>query len=165
MSYFHYVKSVQIRSFFWSVFSRIRTEYGEMRSISPYSVWMRENTDQKKLRIWTLFTQCLTAINHGKINFISNWKPTIYCQSFLLLYDTLSKTVTLYTLIINMSVTCFCFSKSLEKICFRTNLKTRYLFYTFLNLQYDFFWVDIPDSKKELSGTHQACMDTLSPFS
>ena len=31
---------------FWSVFSRIRTEYGEMRSISPYSVRMGENTDQ-----------------------------------------------------------------------------------------------------------------------
>ena len=25
--------------------------------ISPYSVRMRENTDQKKMRIWTLFTQ------------------------------------------------------------------------------------------------------------
>ena len=25
----------------------------------PYSVRMRENTDQKKLRIWTLFTQCV----------------------------------------------------------------------------------------------------------
>ena len=33
--------------FFRSVFSRIRTECGEMRSISPYSVRMRENTDQK----------------------------------------------------------------------------------------------------------------------
>ena len=43
----HCVKSVQIRSFFWSVFFRIRTEYGEIRSISPYSVRMRENTDQK----------------------------------------------------------------------------------------------------------------------
>ena len=33
---------------FWSVFSRICTEYGEiLRSISPYSVKMRENTDQK----------------------------------------------------------------------------------------------------------------------
>ena len=30
--------------FFWSVFSRIRTEYGEKRSIS---VQMRENTNQK----------------------------------------------------------------------------------------------------------------------
>ena len=34
--------------FFWSVFSRIRTEYGETRSISPYSVQMRGNKDQKK---------------------------------------------------------------------------------------------------------------------
>ena len=56
----HCVKSVQIRSFFWSVFACIRTEYGEIRSISPYSVRMRENTDQKKLRTWTLFTQCFS---------------------------------------------------------------------------------------------------------
>ena len=33
--------------FFWSVFSRIWTEYGEMQSISPYSVQMWKNTDQK----------------------------------------------------------------------------------------------------------------------
>ena len=33
--------------FFWSVFSRIRTEYGEIKSIAPYSVRMRENIDQK----------------------------------------------------------------------------------------------------------------------
>ena len=38
----HCVKSVQIRSFLWSVFSC---------------------TDQKKLRIWTLFTQC--AVSSG----------------------------------------------------------------------------------------------------
>ena len=30
----HCIKSVQIRSFFWSVFSRIRTEYGEILYIS-----------------------------------------------------------------------------------------------------------------------------------
>ena len=57
----HCVKSVRIRSFFWSIFSRIRTEFGEIRSISPYSVRMRENTDQKKSRIWTLFTQWMTC--------------------------------------------------------------------------------------------------------
>ena len=34
--------------FFWSVFSRIRTEYGEIVRISPYSIQMREKTDQKK---------------------------------------------------------------------------------------------------------------------
>ena len=32
----HCVKSVQIRGFFWSAFSRIPTEYGEIRSISHY---------------------------------------------------------------------------------------------------------------------------------
>ena len=30
--------SVQIRSFFWSVFSRIRTKYGDLQSKPPYSV-------------------------------------------------------------------------------------------------------------------------------
>ena len=41
-------KSVRIWNlFFWSVFSHFRTEYGEIRSISWYSVRMRENTDQK----------------------------------------------------------------------------------------------------------------------
>ena len=33
--------------FFWSVLSRIWTEYREIQSISRYSVQMRENTDQK----------------------------------------------------------------------------------------------------------------------
>ena len=31
---------------FWSAFSRIRTEYGEIQSISPHSFQMRENADQ-----------------------------------------------------------------------------------------------------------------------
>ena len=41
---------------FRSIFSRIWTEYGEIICIYPYSVQMRENMDQKNLRI--LFTQC-----------------------------------------------------------------------------------------------------------
>ena len=41
----HCIKSVEIQSFFWSV------------SKSLYSVRKRENTDQKKLRIWTCFGQ------------------------------------------------------------------------------------------------------------
>ena len=41
----HYVKTVQMRSFFWSVFSGTRTEYGKIRSISPYAVRMWGNTD------------------------------------------------------------------------------------------------------------------------
>ena len=31
---------------FWSAFSHIRTKHGEIRSISPYSLRMRENLDQ-----------------------------------------------------------------------------------------------------------------------
>ena len=31
---------------FWSAFSRIRAEYGEIRFISPYLVRMRKNVDQ-----------------------------------------------------------------------------------------------------------------------
>ena len=31
---------------FWSAFSHIWTEYGEILRISPYSARMRENTDQ-----------------------------------------------------------------------------------------------------------------------
>ena len=34
--------------YIWSAFSRIETEYGEILSISPYSLQMRENADQKK---------------------------------------------------------------------------------------------------------------------
>ena len=56
----HCMKSVQIRSFVWSVFSYIQTEYGELLRKSPYSVQIQENTDQKKLRIWRLFTQWLS---------------------------------------------------------------------------------------------------------
>ena len=43
----HCVKSAQIRSYFWSVFSCIRIEYGDLRSKSPYSIQIQENTDQK----------------------------------------------------------------------------------------------------------------------
>ena len=46
MRLLHYcVKSVQIRSFFWSVFSHIRTEYGE---ILRYSVSLRIQADVGK---------------------------------------------------------------------------------------------------------------------
>ena len=33
---------------FWSAFSHIWTEYGEILGISPYSVRMRENAEQNK---------------------------------------------------------------------------------------------------------------------
>ena len=38
-------ESVRIQ-LLWSVFFRIRTEYGEILRVSPYAVRMRENMDQ-----------------------------------------------------------------------------------------------------------------------
>ena len=55
----HCVKSVQILILFWSVFSCIWTEYEDLRSKSMYLVRIQENTNQKKLRIWTFFMQWL----------------------------------------------------------------------------------------------------------
>ena len=60
---------VQIWTFFWSVFSCIWSEYADLQSKSLYSVRIKENTGQKNLRIWTLFTQCL---NVSKITFVAN---------------------------------------------------------------------------------------------
>ena len=54
-SKFHCVKSVQTWSFFWSLFSCIRTEYGYLLRKSSYLVWIQEKTNQRKLRIWSFF--------------------------------------------------------------------------------------------------------------
>ena len=59
----HCVKSVQMWSFFWSVFSRIRTKYGEIRRKSLYSVRIRENTDQKKTLCLDIFHAVLNKKN------------------------------------------------------------------------------------------------------
>ena len=58
----HYKKLDQMMSFFWSIFSRIRTEYIVLLSKSPYSLRIRENTDQEKILIWELFTQYWISI-------------------------------------------------------------------------------------------------------
>ena len=55
--FIHCVRSVQILSIFWSAFSCIRTEYRDLLSKSPHSVRIYENTDQRILRVWTLFAQ------------------------------------------------------------------------------------------------------------
>ena len=41
------LKSAQIRSYFWSLFSCILSEDGDLQRKSPYSVRIQENTDQK----------------------------------------------------------------------------------------------------------------------
>ena len=77
-----------MRSFFWSLFSHIRTEYGEIRSISLYSVRIRENADQKKLCICTLSMQCkLWYLNKSRVGFSeSSFKLlqncVIFCASY-----------------------------------------------------------------------------------
>ena len=63
-------QTVRDPSFFWSVFSHIWTKYEHLKSKSLYSVQMRENVDQKKLRIWALFTQRLENKNFSYIT----WK-------------------------------------------------------------------------------------------
>ena len=40
-------QSLFVFGVFWSVFSHIRTEYGDLLRKSPYSVWIQENVDQK----------------------------------------------------------------------------------------------------------------------
>ena len=50
-----------------SVFSRIRTDYGEIRSIPRYSVGMWENAEPVNLRIRTLYTvQCTPDKIHAR---------------------------------------------------------------------------------------------------
>ena len=59
----HCVKRVRIRSYSGSHFFRIWTEYGEIRSISLYSVWMRENANQNNSEYGLFFTQsCFVVV-------------------------------------------------------------------------------------------------------
>ena len=53
---------------FWSLFSGIRTEYGYLLRKSPYSVQMRENTDQKN----SVFGQFLRSAIIGDLSMISS---------------------------------------------------------------------------------------------
>ena len=75
---------------FWTYFYLAKRKWGNWRicvksvrlwNISLYSVRMRENTDQKKLHIWTLFTLCC----------LSQLIWSVYiCGTILNLYITLS---------------------------------------------------------------------------
>ena len=72
----HCMKSVQIRSFLWSVFSRSRTEYGEMQRISRPSasfriqsecgkIWTRKNSIFVHLSRSVLLQKCQVCFNLG----------------------------------------------------------------------------------------------------
>ena len=66
----HCMESAQMRSYIWSVLSCTQTKYGDLLRKSPYSVWIQENTDQKQLPIWTLFTHWW---NYWLLIFGHNW--------------------------------------------------------------------------------------------
>ena len=90
----YFVKSVRSRNFFWSVFYRIRSEYGEIQSISPNSVRMRENTDQKTPSTDTFHAvkyyvyQILTPRVHKMVEH----KLKILQQEFYCLFDRFENT-------------------------------------------------------------------------
>ena len=120
----HCVKCVQIQSIFWSVFSRIRTEYGDILRISPYWVQMWENTDQKKLRIWTLFMQCVRSEDwnsKSQFFFRNNLKPWLVCGvvwNKLFIFNIFSSKccVLFSSLYANLALFCINLSKSILNI-------------------------------------------------
>ena len=64
----HCVKSVQIRSFFWSAFSCIRTEYGDLRSkFIP-------NTEKYGPEKTPVFGQFLCSATNGESKLYCNLK-------------------------------------------------------------------------------------------
>ena len=56
--------------FYWSAFSHIRTEYGELLRKSSYSLQMQENTDQENSK----YAPFLLNVSHLKI-FITFFEP------------------------------------------------------------------------------------------
>ena len=66
---FHCSKNVQIRSFFWSVFSRIRTKYRDSRGKPSYSVKYGKLRSRKN-SVFGHFS-CSTSFYHNKAIFTS----------------------------------------------------------------------------------------------
>ena len=52
---------------FWSAFSRIRTEYGEIRTIYPYSVQTRENANQNNSK-YGQFSRSVIYFKSGSVH-------------------------------------------------------------------------------------------------
>ena len=70
-SVFSCIRTVQIRSFFWCVFSCIRTEYGDLLRKSSYSVQIQESNDQKN----SVFGQVLRSeLTSAILKKLSLWK-------------------------------------------------------------------------------------------
>ena len=69
-------KKCPYSEFFWTVFSRIRTEYREMRSIPPYSVQMRQKTDQKNSK----YEQTLHLFGLVEQTSVGFERASFYCR-------------------------------------------------------------------------------------
>ena len=67
---YHYVKRVRIQSFSGPYFStfglNVQSKCGKLLRISPYSVWMRENTDQKNFK-YGRFSRNVRCIQNKRI--------------------------------------------------------------------------------------------------
>ena len=124
------MKRVQIRSFFWSVFSCIRTKHGDLQM---YRVRIQENTDQEKLRIWALFTQWRswkTLLTFLSCSFAIPWK--VLWKSFrdllqiLLLHQAhLSKLINFYSPWNHQKIHGFLMiSAGYKLICLERNIRT-----------------------------------------
>ena len=118
--------------FFWSVFSRIRTEYGEIRSKSPYSVRMRENTDQKNPEYghFSRSASCYQSL----LNFFTQCKLlpiTLKFQASRLLHQLIlaleeRMKITSLAVILKVCITTAFFKKKLEFIFYAYDLDTWY---------------------------------------
>ena len=72
----HFMKSVQIRSFFWSLFSRIWIEHGGLLRKSPCSVRIRENTDQKNSEYGHILRSTRARLIPFS-NRLAGWRPKL----------------------------------------------------------------------------------------
>ena len=68
--------------FSWSAFSRIGTEYEEIRSISPYSVQMRKNMGQKNSE----YRQFLRSVSKER-SWLVNTPDSLKSQKLFLFYE------------------------------------------------------------------------------
>ena len=102
----HCRESVQIRSFFWSVTSHIRTEYGKIRSISPFWVSLCIQSEYRKIR--TRKNSVFGHFSHGRTwqRFQSIGKENVKFPNNLygdLLYPIASHCIRVYTSCKNIS--------------------------------------------------------------
>ena len=68
---------------FWSAFSHIRTEYGEILRISPYSVRMRENADKNNFEYgYFVRSVCFWFNFHFWFNFLTTLETFIRTGNF-----------------------------------------------------------------------------------